>query len=70
MSGLSDSLQAFVSYVQTHLTGDEKGEAAEFLDHLFRALGHDGIKEAGASRENRVLKKGRRGTLPMLIALL
>jgi hypothetical protein len=59
VSDLSDSLQAFVTYVQTHLTGDEKGEAAEFLDHLFRALGHDGIKEAGASRENRILKKGR-----------
>lgn len=51
-------LQAFVTYVQTHLTGDEKGEAADFLDHLFRALGHDGIKEAGASRETRLAKKG------------
>ncbi len=59
MSELAKSLQAFVTYVQTHLSGDEKGEAAEFLDHLFRALGHDGIKEAGASRENRILKKGR-----------
>lgn len=56
---LPESLHAFVSYVQTHLTGDEKGEAAEFLDHLFRALGHDGIKEAGASRESRIAKKGR-----------
>ncbi|MEI6175943.1 MAG: DNA methyltransferase [Verrucomicrobiota bacterium] len=58
MSDHSDSLSAFVTYVQTHLTGDEKGESADFLDHLFRALGHDGIKEAGASRETRVAKKG------------
>ncbi len=58
MADLTDSLQAFVTYVRTHLTGDEKGEAADFLDHFFRALGHDGIKEAGASRETRVAKKG------------
>lgn len=54
----SESLQSFVTYVQTHLTGDEKGEAADFLDHFFRALGHDGIKEAGATRETRLAKKG------------
>lgn len=58
MSALSSSLADFVTYVQTHLTGDEKGESADFLDHLFRALGHDGIKEAGATRETRVAKKG------------
>ncbi len=49
----------FVAYVRDHLTGDEKGEAAEFLDHLFRAFGHDGLKEAGASREARIPKKGK-----------
>ena len=58
MSDPSASLAAFVTYVQTHLTGDEKGESADFLDHLFRALGHAGIKEAGATRETRVAKKG------------
>ena len=58
MSNLSAALADFVTYVQTHLTGDEKGEAADFLDHLFRALGHDGIKEAGATRETRLAKKG------------
>ena len=51
-------LADFVVYVETHLTGDEKGEAADFLDHLFRALGHAGVKEAGATRETRVAKKG------------
>jgi len=59
VSDLPESLTSFVSYVQTHLTGDEKGEAADFLDHLFRALGHAGVKEAGATREYRVAKKGR-----------
>ncbi len=58
MSDLPESLANFVTYVQTHLTGDEKGESADFLDHFFRALGHDGIKEAGATRETRVAKKG------------
>jgi hypothetical protein len=58
VSDASPSLADFVTYVQTHLTGDEKGESADFLDRLFRALGHDGIKEAGATRETRVAKKG------------
>ncbi|MEO8614402.1 MAG: DNA methyltransferase [Luteolibacter sp.] len=59
MSDPAAALAEFVTYVGTHLTGDEKGEAADFLDHLFRALGHAGIKEAGATREYRVAKKGR-----------
>jgi hypothetical protein len=53
------SLTEFVTYVQAHLSGDEKGEkgeAADFLDHLFRAFGHDGIREAGATRETRLAK--------------
>ena len=58
MAAPDASLESFVTYVTTHLTGDEKGEAADYLDHLFRALGHDGIKEAGANREYRVAKKG------------
>lgn len=58
MSDCNAALADFVTYVQTHLSGDEKGEAADFLDHLFRALGHAGVKEAGANRETRVAKKG------------
>ena len=58
VADLTESLQAFVIYVKTHLKGDEKGESADFLDHLFRALGHDGIQEAGATRETRLAKKG------------
>ena len=59
---LSDSLAEFVACVGTHLSGDEKGEAADFLDHLFRTLGHGGIREAGATREFRLAKStGEKG---------
>lgn len=58
MPDLREPLESFVAYVSRHLSGDEKGEAAEYLDHLFRAFGHEGLKEAGASREARIPKKG------------
>ena len=65
MPSLSDSLSEFVTCVQAHLSGDEKGEAADFLDHLFRAFGHDGIREAGATRETRLaFRSWRRNTPP------
>ena len=51
-------LKTFVDWCATHISGDEKGEAQIFLDHLFRAFGHAGLKEAGATRENRVKKDG------------
>ena len=43
-------LADFVSYAQT-LAGDEKGEAQVFCERLFRAFGHEGYKEAGATLE-------------------
>jgi hypothetical protein len=46
----------FLDFAKT-LDGDEKSEAQIFLDHLFRALGHAGAKEAGATFEYRVAKK-------------
>ena len=36
---------------------DEKSEAQTFLDHFFRALGHAGAMEAGATFEFRIAKK-------------
>ena len=51
-------LQTFVDWCAAHISGDEKGEAQLFLDHLFRAFGHAGLKEAGATCENRVKKDG------------
>lgn len=47
-------LNEFVTWVGTHITGDEKGEAQIFLDRLFKGFGHAGWKEAGAVCENRI----------------
>ncbi len=49
-------LPPFLDFAKT-LAGDEKSEAQIFLDHLFRALGHAGAKQAGATFEYRVAKK-------------
>lgn len=36
---------------------NDNSEAQAFLDHLFRALGHDGVIKAGATFEFRIAKK-------------
>jgi SAM-dependent methyltransferase len=54
-------LKDFVAWSNQHITGDEKGQAQIFLDHLFRAFGHDGVLDAGASYEERI-KKTNGGT--------
>jgi N-6 DNA Methylase len=54
---LRAQLDAFVSYRLQYLIGDEKGEAQVFCDRLFKAFGHYGVREAGATLEMRV-KKG------------
>jgi len=59
---LRGRLDGFVRYRQEHLTGDEKGEAALFLESLFRALGHEGIRQAGAVLEKRIKKHDNGGT--------
>ena len=56
-----ESLQKFVQYCQQHLTGDEKGESQNFLDRFFQAFGHEGVKEAGATLEERVKKGSKKG---------
>lgn len=58
MSELVNNLKQFVQYWES-LSGDEKGEAQVFCDRLFRAFGHAGYKEAGATLEWRV--KGNDG---------
>jgi SAM-dependent methyltransferase len=57
-----EKLGDFVQWCQKHVTGDEKGEAQIFLDRLFQAFGHGGVKEAGATLEMRVPKNDRAGT--------
>ena len=55
-------LAEFVVWAHDHITGDEKGEAQIFLDRLFQAFGHKGVKEAGAELEMRVKKADVGGT--------
>ncbi|PAU74589.1 DNA methyltransferase [Halomonas salipaludis] len=61
MENRKQSLEEFVTWCKRHITGDEKGEAQIFLDHLFKAFGHEGLREAGATCEVRV-KKEKKGT--------
>ena len=53
---LRDALEEFARFGRS-LKGDEKSESQSFLDHFFRALGHKGVIEAGATFEFRVAKK-------------
>jgi SAM-dependent methyltransferase len=55
-AALQSALTQFVTFARS-LRGDEKSEAQSFLDHFFRALGHKGVIEAGATFEFRVAKK-------------
>ncbi|KVW94236.1 DNA methyltransferase [Thiobacillus denitrificans] len=55
----SDQLRHFVDWCAAHIKGDEKGEAQIFLDQFFRAFGHAGAKEAGATFEDRIKKEGK-----------
>lgn len=59
---LPERLQGFVRYRHEHLRGDEKGEAAIFLENLFRAFGHDGVRQAGATLEQRIARRDNGGT--------
>jgi SAM-dependent methyltransferase len=64
---LKKALNEFVRFAQT-LRGDEKSEAQTFLDHFFRALGHEGAIEAGATFEFRVAKKPGSPQLELVVA--
>ena len=58
-----EKLSEFTAWCAKHITGDEKGEAQIFLDHLFQSFGHaGGLKEAGATLEMRVTKADSTGT--------
>ena len=57
---MSDSRQQkladFVAWAQRHVTGDEKGQAQIFLDHLFIAFGQKGSLDVGGEPEMRIKK--------------
>jgi len=59
LSNIVSRLKAFVEYAEP--LKDEKGEAQVFCDRLFKAFGHEGYKEAGATLEARVAKRGAKG---------
>ncbi len=63
---LKTALAQFVSFAGS-LRGDEKSEAQSFLGHFFRALGHDGVIEAGATFEFRVAKKPGSAQLELIV---
>jgi hypothetical protein len=65
MSDVADRIKKFIDYAAT-LQGDEKGEAQVFCDRLFKAFGHNGYKEAGATLEYRI-KQGTKTTFPDLV---
>lgn len=48
-AGLRQRLTEFVRYRREYLRGDEKGEAQIFSEALFRAFGHAGVRQAGAT---------------------
>src|SRR6266542_3462590 len=54
---LTTALREFVRYRRQYLTGDEKGEGQIFLEHLFQAFGHAGIRQAGAILEARMRRR-------------
>jgi hypothetical protein len=57
------ALETFVEYCNTHIKGDEKGEAQIFLDRFFTALGYpEGLKGAGADLEFRIRNEEKKST--------
>ncbi|HET6250963.1 MAG TPA: DNA methyltransferase [Tepidisphaeraceae bacterium] len=54
-------LQEFVDWCAAHITGDEKGQAQIFLDHLFRGFGQKGTLDVGGTPEMRVRKASEDG---------
>ena len=53
-----EDLAQFVLWAQANITGDEKGQAQIFLDHLFQAMGHPGgsLSVDGGTPECRLRK--------------
>jgi len=54
-------LQDFVTWCATNITGDEKGQAQIFVDHLFRAFGQKGSLDVGGTAEMRIRKASEDG---------
>ncbi len=61
MTTTLESLQEFIDFCQQHITGKERKEAQIFLDRFFRAFGHKGALEAGATYEEAITKGSKKG---------
>ena len=61
MTSTAQSLQEFVNYTRQYIIGDEKGQAQIFLHEFFRAFGHEGALQAGATYEERIHKGSKKG---------
>lgn len=59
MTERTKKIKEFQTWAKTYITGDEKGESHVFLERLFKACGYEGYKEAGATFEYRVRRKGQ-----------
>lgn len=53
-SARQQRLTDFVDWTHQHITGDEKGEAQIYLDHLLKAFGQRGLLEVGGTPEFRI----------------
>lgn len=60
-SSTPGSLSKFVQFCKQHITGQERKEAQTFLDRFFRAFGHEGALEAGATYEEAIKKSSKTG---------
>ncbi|MFM6728400.1 MAG: DNA methyltransferase, partial [Dolichospermum sp.] len=60
-SSTPETLSKFVNFCNQHITGQERKEAQTFLDRFFRAFGHEGALEAGATYEEAIKKSSKTG---------
>ncbi|MTJ12704.1 class I SAM-dependent DNA methyltransferase [Anabaena sp. UHCC 0187] len=60
-SSTPETLSKFVQFCHQHITGQERKEAQTFLDRFFRAFGHEGALEAGATYEEAIKKSSKTG---------
>lgn len=56
-----ETLEKFVNFCKQHITGQERKQSQRFLDRFFRAFGHEGTLEAGASYEEAIKKGSKQG---------
>ncbi|WP_072619577.1 DNA methyltransferase [Spirulina major] len=61
MTATPESLQTFVKFCEDYITGRERGEAQTFLNEFFRAFGHEGARQAGATFEEAIASGSKKG---------